>query len=46
MSADSWTQWLDYFLFRDLKDDKPLGSEDAVVYFTRQDLPRSEGLLR
>ena len=46
VSADSWKQWWDYFLFRDLEEDKRLGSEDSVVFFRLQDDPLSESTLK
>ncbi len=32
-SADTWCQWWDYFLYRELAEDKPINSEDAIVFF-------------
>ena len=29
----TWRQWWDYFLNRELADDKQVGSEDAIVFF-------------
>ncbi len=29
----TWRQWWDYFLNRELDDDKQVGSEDAIVFF-------------
>ena len=29
----TWRQWWDYFLNRELADDKRVGSEDAIVFF-------------
>ncbi len=37
VSADSWRQWWNFFVFRELDEDKPLGSEDSVVFFRLQD---------
>ncbi|MCH8090233.1 MAG: TIGR03663 family protein [Chloroflexi bacterium] len=36
--AGSWREWWDYFAYRELGDDKPLGSEDSVVFFRQSDV--------
>ncbi|MFQ5934580.1 MAG: hypothetical protein ACE5KI_08065, partial [Dehalococcoidia bacterium] len=46
VSADSWRQWWDFFAFRKLETDKPLGSEDSVVFFRQQDTASSESQLK
>ena len=46
VSADSWKQWWDYFAHRKLADDKPLGSEDSILFFRLQDTTPAESRLQ
>ena len=38
-SGDAWRQWWDFFLNRELADDKAVGSEDAIVFFRLGPVP-------
>ena len=42
VSADSWKQWWNYFAYRELADDKALGSEDSIVLFRLQNTSPAE----
>ena len=38
-SGDAWRQWWNFFLNRELADDKAVGSEDAIVFFRLGPVP-------
>ena len=38
-SGDAWGQWWDFFLYRELAEDKPVGSEDSIVFFRLGPVP-------
>lgn len=40
---EAWRQWWDYFLNRELADDKQVGSEDAIVFFRLGPEPLESG---